>query len=155
MLAGGTGLLPSAAIGSLRRYKCGQMTFYRHRAGGDAGGESGAQGCERKLGGTASAAAPRRPLTRAHAGPDPFLCVQTPAEINEGETLVSEIISEIRHGSQSECEVQDSGGGGQPVREDRAASRLRQGLLPRGESTYSPSPRGPRTPLTLINLRFY
>lgn len=28
-----------------------------------------------------------------------------PTEINEGETLVSEIISEIRHGSQSECEV--------------------------------------------------
>lgn len=47
---------------------------------------------------------------------------------------MSEIISEIRHGSQSECEVQDSGGGGQPMREDCAASRVRQGLFPRGKT---------------------
>ena len=69
-----------------------------------------------------------------HPGLDPIFWHSIPAEINEGETLVPEVLSEIQHGSQSECKVQDSGGGGQPVREDCAASRVRQGLFPWGEA---------------------
>lgn len=40
--------------------------------------------------------------TPTHPGLDSFLKT---IQINEGETLVSEVISEIQHGSQSECEV--------------------------------------------------
>lgn len=55
-------------------------------------------------------------------------------ELNEGKTLRAEVLSEVQHGCESERNVQDRGGGGQPVREDRAASRVRQGLLPGGET---------------------
>ncbi|KAK7893167.1 hypothetical protein WMY93_022319 [Mugilogobius chulae] len=49
------------------------------------------------------------------------------------ETVLSEILPQTRHGPEPEREVQDRGGGRQPVREDGAASRVRQGLLPRVE----------------------
>lgn len=85
----------------MRRYKCKQMAI------------TGIKQAETAGGGQSSERASER--VRRHR--DYRICRPTvrriglvslhliPTEINEGETRVSEIISEIRHGSQSECEV--------------------------------------------------
>lgn len=56
----------------------------------------------RRAGLDAPRPAASRRFTPTHPGLDSFLKT---IQINEGETLVSEVISEIQHGYQSECEV--------------------------------------------------
>lgn len=80
----------------LRRYKCRQMEFTGSEQAETPGEES------RRAGLDAPRPAASRRFTHTHPGLDSFLKT---TQINEGETPVSEVISEIQHGSQSECEV--------------------------------------------------
>lgn len=101
--AGGTSLIRAAAIGSCdfintSKWNTPAQNRRRHR-GRDTDRQGDTEGNrERQV-----VRLPERIICRSRTAHNYFHWI--PTEINEGETLVSEIISEIRHGSQPECKV--------------------------------------------------
>lgn len=101
--AGGTSLIQAAAIGSCdfintSKWNIPAQNRRRHR-----GRDTGRQGDTEKNRERQVVRLRERIICRSTTGLIHFHLI--PREINEGETLVSEIISKIRDGFQPECEV--------------------------------------------------
>lgn len=101
--AGGTSLIQAAAIGSCdfintSKWNTPAQNRRRHR-----GRDTDRQGDTDRNRERQVVRLPERIICRSRTALIHFHWI--PTEINEGETLVSEIISEIRHGSQPECKV--------------------------------------------------